>query len=281
MGQDVFDHLGVIGSIGNALQHVSVQRLEHLVQGVGRHAARPSPEQVRVNRPQHRGDRIVVDVALGSVLEQVEKVGSGDRRVEDPDGLEGGIDALHACIWVNAGFVMLRIVQKLFEQGLRVEAEHSAVGIVELLSCIRPKRRIHLLDSGGLRLHSRKVEADVVAHLVVGVAFDRIPIIVVVNLLKFWVEIHEDEVSDLVGLGKVESRRVQALEDQLGIVFGVEGDVDNAKGLDSFVELVGGDVHLFDAVEKVQVVLGHVRALDICVVLAVENGPERLAVVLH
>ena len=155
---------------------------------------------------------------------------------------------------------MLGELEHVSEQGSRVDAQRVVGAGVVAAPRKRSERLVHLAHRGGLAPDGGEVEADEVAHLVVGVELDGIPVLVVVELLTLLVQVHEHEVADLVGLGEVETRGVEALEDELRVIGGVERDVDDAEVLDGLDELVHAHGHGDEAILEVEVVLGDAGA---------------------
>ena len=266
MGEQVLDRVDVVGPRGDGLLGLTLQRLEDLVQAGRLDVADPPAEDVGVQRPEDCGRPVIVDQPLPAVLEEAQQVGVGDVGLEGTDVPEGAVNLRAAGRRVDAVAVVPGVHEHVRQQAVRVDAQLAGLAVVVALPGEDPECRVDLLYRRGLALDGGQVEADEVAHLVVGVELDGVPEAVVVLLLAPLVEVHEDEVPDLVRLGQVEAGRVQALEDELGVVRGVQGDVDDAQRLDGPHEVLDAHVHRLHASKEVEVVLGDVGLHD-------EGGP--------
>ena len=257
--EQIRHNLNVVAARSHALLGIAMKRLEDLVKPGRGHVANPAAEHEGLNdakNPRHAG---VIDLPQPVVLEKIEQVGIGNgclERTEPREAAGNGVIATRA----DACAVMLGELEHVAEQGSRVDAQRVAGAGVVAAPRKRSERLVHLAHRGGLALDGGEVEADEVAHLVVGVELDGVPVLVVVELLTLLVQVHEHEVTDLVGLGEIETRGVEALEDELRVIGGVERDVDDAEVLDGLDELVHAHGHGDEAILEVEIVLGDAGA---------------------
>ena len=110
---------------------------------------------------------------------------------------------------------------------------------------------------------------------------NRLPIGRKILFLQTCRQVHQNVVANLVALGQINARRIDALENQLRIVISRQFNVYDLKFLDGLDNLIDRNLIRQDTLHKVIIVLGNMRIGDSHSSIFGEKLGERLAIILN
>src|SRR5699024_7148735 len=90
----------------------------------------------------------------------------------------------------------------------------------------------------------------------------RIPEALVETLLVLWIEVHQDEVPDLITLAECESGGVEAFKNPLRFIVGLEVEFHHLESADSIPHVIAGQGGSLESVEEVPIVRREPRRLN-------------------